>query len=182
MEPLSDDIIRLILRLLNNEDWLSFRATCRRIYNAPTYYEINRRLISRLEYYYQRCHKIEKTQCDKCEGCFVCNGIGQCENKYCKQIYKDLCLKCHQNCKICGKMLCPHCTYGCHQQAFTRDRYCRDCTKVCDCCMYQFCSNCCKDICQMCELPFCTNCSSKDFENGVCRMCVLYDSNLSKRF
>lgn len=114
---LNNDILSIILNLLDDNDWMNFRLTCRNIYYLPTYQELCQRL---LKYHYKY-----KGRCKKC-GDRITKGI-HCVVCYGKDICR-WCIKEEENCCLDDNMIlqCDNCEYGyckCHNMM----RDCEEC-------------------------------------------------------
>ena len=165
MDTLNLDLYRVILSMLDGDDWINFRYTCKDIYNSVTAFDIQYRMTNKIKYCSLRLkmllldirncrltnlcticdHMVLETRGRLCTVCneFVCNRC-VCESSFYRfkccdyEIYMGTCNRCvdtFRSCSICSRTLCPSAKDGNWNWI----------------CQIKQCSNCNKDLCATCN-------------------------------
>lgn len=152
---LNDDILRIILNLLDDKDWINFRMTCQRIYYLPTNKDKLDRAAKIAQHYYHIIRNFKK------EGFELCSCGSRIAEDWNRNYYgttfnldevsdnKDGCED-MRRCSNCQIIICDECSHGWEtcvpgscicQKCFIGDRsLCQVCTKGIVTCVEGSCS------------------------------------------
>lgn len=196
----NDDILWLIAKKLDNNDWWSFRQTCRHFYYSVSEKDINIRIIKLLTERTKTikrlsrcvtCHFCNDCCCKEFVECSICYGISHeschgwdtkidycditdCQNAVCSNCFK-FCFSC--NTTVCKKHLvsCPDCGR----------QTCVNCMKICTECQTEFCNECDHEFfCEACikRVSVCEKIECHICEQHYCmpctRLCVLCNTQV----
>ncbi len=166
MDSLYPDLYSGILELLDMNDWIHFRYTCKDIYNSVTNIDIQDKMKEKMDQLEDRLWKYE-FRCDICDTrhskrsinyCCICESpiCGNCINDKCRDqdgTYVSVCNDCLHQCDICS----------CLNNVDTRCKYCKkylchDCTIYCEDCDLCICKKC-NSIDECTSVSLCNECN-----------------------
>ena len=125
MDTLYPDLYRRILSILDIDDWIHFRYTCKDIYSSVTLIDIQHQMNKQIKRYRVRLNRLlsDIDQCSLTTLCTICDRM--CTKRNCRK------------CTVCKKLVC----YGCIN---------RKSMFIFRCCSYEIYSG----ICKMCVDTF----------------------------